>query len=308
MSGEWRLTAAAQRNWITRGQLRDAGMSDERITAAVNRGDLVRVGRGLYRAGGTDGHPPLDSWLSDLWLAVLRAGPYSFAFRRSAAALWGLDGFDRPDRAHVEVGTRRGRHVRTGAAAYRTATLLQGDVVTVDGLRVTSPLRTLFDLSSLGEPDLLERALESAIRKHLVAEEEVRSRRHPAPACGAATWTSVLGRRPGACPATESDAETRFVQLCRRAGLPEPRRQHQAPETRGFRLDFAWPDVGLAVEVDGRRVHGPDALGADLRRQNKIVLAGWLILRFTFDDIVVYPDETVATLRRAFGLLAVQSA
>ena len=58
------------------------------------------------------------------------------------------------------------------------------------------------------------------------------------------------------------------------------------------------------MEIDGRSVHGPDALGPDLRRQNRIQLAGWLILRFTYEDVVRYPDETLATICSAFGLLA----
>jgi very-short-patch-repair endonuclease len=70
-------------------------------------------------------------------------------------------------------------------------------------------------------------------------------------------------------------------------GLPDP--QRQVPVLIGgrrYRLDFAWPEIRLAVEIDGAAVHGPGQLGADLRRQNAIVLSGWTILRFTWGMVV----------------------
>lgn len=120
----------------------------------------------------------------------------------------------------------------------------------------------------------------------------------------------ILGRRPPGAAPTESDAETLFLQLARRARLPEPRRQHVVPTAEGtFRVDFAWPDQRLAVEVDGAAAHASrEALARDLRRQNRLLLslapARWSLLRFTWDDLTQppYREQAAAKLREAWRL------
>jgi len=114
----------------------------------------------------------------------------------------------------------------------------------------------------------------------------------------------VLERRPPNAPPTASDAETLFLQLTRVAGLPDPVRQF--PLRLGghpYRLDFAWPKRRLAVEVDGAETHASaGALIRDLRRQNRIVM-GWLLQRYTWNDIAFYRDDVVDSLRDAWALL-----
>ncbi len=127
---------------------------------------------------------------------------------------------------------------------------------------------------------------------------------------GTQVLRQVLARRAPGTPPTESDAETLFLQLARRTGLPEPRRQFTVPTPEGvFRLDFAWPARRIAVEVDGAATHAtPAALRRDLHRQNRLLLSwmsqGWALLRFTWDD-VAKPDlarQTAAKLREAWAL------
>jgi very-short-patch-repair endonuclease len=111
----------------------------------------------------------------------------------------------------------------------------------------------------------------------------------------------VLNRRPPGAPPTESDLETCLLQLSRRAGVREPERQWELRANgRIYRLDFAWPDSHFAIEGDGADTHtGRHALVQDLRRQNQIVM-GWLILRFTWEDIYLYPDVTCRVIREAW--------
>jgi very-short-patch-repair endonuclease len=179
----------------------------------------------------------------------------------------------------------------------------------VDGLPVTSVLRTLLDLGQVVNDAVVERALEWALRKRHVSVDEVRA------AVGAianqrgtrALRQLVSHREPG-LPPTESDAETLFLQLARRTGLPEPQRQFSVPTVEGtFRLDFAWPARALAVEIDGAGTHASrDALRRDLRRQNRLMLSltagGWALLRFTWDDVndERYAAQLSANLREAW--------
>ncbi|HET7489453.1 MAG TPA: DUF559 domain-containing protein [Acidimicrobiales bacterium] len=80
-----------------------------------------------------------------------------------------------------------------------------------------------------------------------------------------------------------SDLEAPMDRLIVRRRLPLPERQF--PVER-FRLDYAWPEAGLAVEVDGYQDHsGLDAFRRDRSRQNRLVLLGWTVLRFTADDV-----------------------
>jgi very-short-patch-repair endonuclease len=68
------------------------------------------------------------------------------------------------------------------------------------------------------------------------------------------------------------------------------------------RVDVGYPDQRIAIELDGFATHGsPAALQRDLRRQNRIVLEGWLVLRFTWADVVERPGEVAATVARALG-------
>src|SRR5262249_16892342 len=109
--------------------------------------------------------------------------------------------------------------------------------------------------------------------------------------------------RPPGAPATGSDAETLFVQLVRTAGFPDPVRQYWVVlGGRRYRLDFVWPALRLAVEIDGAAVHGPDHLPPDLRRQNQIVLDGWMILRFAWSTLTARRRDVEDDLWAAWGL------
>jgi hypothetical protein len=70
------------------------------------------------------------------------------------------------------------------------------------------------------------------------------------------------------------------------AGLPEPEREFLFHKKRKWRFDLAWPDLLIAVEVEGgiwtngRHVRG-EGYEADCEKYNEAQLAGWMVLRFT---------------------------
>lgn len=302
----WLEVAGAQAGVIGRRQLLDCRVTERQVERLVAGGTLAPVSRGVYRTATGAAPAGAEEWRAELWCRLLAAGPRSFAWRRSAAAVWGLDGFDGGDRRGVpaEVAAARGRHDGDGGVRRITG-LRPGDVTRVGGIRVTAPLRTLVDLGTACDADAVERAAECCLRRGLLREADLLAA--PRTARGAAILRQVTGRRPPGAAATESDAETRFLQLCRQAGVPEPARQYELVVNRRYRLDFAWPDVRLGAEVDGREVHGPDALGPDLRRQNRILLAGWLLVRVTWEDVVEYPADTVRTIRSMLAAAALRA-
>ena len=69
-----------------------------------------------------------------------------------------------------------------------------------------------------------------------------------------------------------------------------------------YRVDYAYLDQRIAIEVDGRATHcNKRDVQRDRRRQNDIVLDGFLVLRFTWDDVTKDRDYVVATIKRALG-------
>jgi len=295
----WWGVAESQERVITVAQMADAGVSRAGVNRLLRDGTLQRAARGVLVAGAAE--PEGMPFRRRLWLAVLQAGPSAVAYRRSAAAWWGLDG--NPGDV-VEVALPWSRQSRT-TAVHRLIGLEPEHVTRHLGLPITTVARTLVDLGSAVPSTVVERALEGALRQRMVSIDDLVDLTARARSWGRGALAEVMAARPAGTPATGSDAETQFLQLARAAGLPEPRRQFVLVLAgRQYRMDFAWPSLRLAVEIDGFQVHGqPSALRADLRRQNRIVLDGWMILRFTWADVVRQPELTVIRdLRAAFAL------
>jgi very-short-patch-repair endonuclease len=273
-------------------------MSEAGITRRVAAGVLIRTSLGVYVLAGWP-----QTWEQDLWVALSRAGDSAVVSHRAAAALWGLDGVD-PRLVEITASRRCGLR---GPLIHHRDDLPASALTSVSGFPITALPQTLVDLAAVDRPDIVERAAECASRKNLATWPELTEWANSVRVKGRAgpsTLLDVLARRPTGAPATESDAETIFLQVSRRTGIGEPMRQLKL--TIGgqvVRIDFAWPSRCLAVEIDGASTHATvEALGRDLRRQNKIVF-GWLVLRFTWEDITRYPDQVVEILRDAWALL-----
>src|SRR3954454_14910020 len=112
-------------------------------------------------------------------------------------------------------------------------------------------LQTMLDLAITLDDLGWEQALESALRKQLItlADLDVAAGR------GAPRIRRVLALRPTGAPPTESLLETLMVQLARTVpGLGPPVRQFEVFDEHGqfvARVDLAWPELGLFVELDG---------------------------------------------------------
>lgn len=82
------------------------------------------------------------------------------------------------------------------------------------------------------------------------------------------------------------------LSIFRHPDLPVSEGQRRVEvEGQRFYLDRCWPEAGLAVELDGARHHtSPEARQRDLRRDRLLAAAGWLVLRFTYADVVRDPE------------------
>jgi very-short-patch-repair endonuclease len=301
----WMDIGRRQSGVMSGRQLLAAGMALRTVERLVHGGDLEREGSsGILQIPGWP-----RSWRQDVWREWLRAGDQAVVSHRTAAAIHRLDGFTNgPPRwegppGPIDISVPDSRHL-WGPGIHRVRDLADSDtMLTPSGLFVTTPLRTLADVGVFADSDLLERAMECVLRRHDVSEKELwatiarlqgQGRRGPA------ALRRVVGRRRPGASATESDLETCLLQLTRRANMSDPERQREVCiDGRIIRVDFAWPPCRFGLEADGAETHGNRrALVYDLRRQNLLVGDGWVILRFTWEDVHLFPDQACETLRR----------
>lgn len=94
------------------------------------------------------------------------------------------------------------------------------------------------------------------------------------------------GRKKSRPPGDLFDYAEALLFRMQLSGLPAPEREYVFHKKRKWRFDFAWPDLLIAVEVEGgiwvggRHVRG-EGYEADCEKYNEAQLAGWMVLRFT---------------------------
>jgi very-short-patch-repair endonuclease len=161
---------------------------------------------------------------------------------------------------------------------HSTFTLAPIDRVVVGGYPCTSATRTIIDLARLRVPRI---QLEAAI-------DSTRT-------LGARLLDELLVDTGG-----HSMLERRFLQLVRRAGLPRPRTQviHRRDGRTFARVDFLFDDVGVVVEVSGRKGHSsPSERARDAQRRNELQDAGRAVYEYTWEQVTRRAEWVAATLR-----------
>ncbi|MBP2371176.1 DUF559 domain-containing protein [Pseudonocardia parietis] len=245
---------------------------------------------------------PVDLRLRSL-AAYLWAGPGAVLCGYSAAELLGAScaSIGAPAEVVVTAG-RAGARSRQGVIVRRDV-LHPGEITEVDGVRVTSRMRTAFDLARWRSPTegivAVDALARGAFAPDLLLNFTVRyaGLRGVRKILDALTWADA---RSGSPP------ETRLRLLLVRAGLPRPVPQHPVLDDerrRALWLDLAWPEHRLAVEYDGDdHFATPEKARADAQRHTRLVAAGWRVLRYTAHEMRHEPDRIVAEVRRALGL------
>ena len=276
------------RQLITVEDFRRRGLTREAIRAGERAGKWRRIERGVYGEG-----PDAPTNLDRARAAVLATG--GVAGGRLTAVLRGLDGvvLDGPD-VTIAPGANGRR------PGVRRRLLPPERIVEIDGIRCVDGLQTMIDLAAQIDDLVWEQALESALRRRLVSIEDleqVAGQRFR----GAPRMRRVLKLRPVGARPTESLLETLMVQLARLVpGLPPPTRQLDVFDENGSfvaRVDLAWPEFGLFIELDGQHHEGQPVY--DAFRETAVVAAtGWLCGRFTWHEVVRLPNTTARRLAR----------
>src|SRR4051794_27421961 len=286
---------------LSHRQARRAGLSDAAIRHRVDCGRWISVRSGVYAATGS-----AASWERDVLAALLDAGEPAWASHPTSARLWTLLGLW-DDEIEISVPLERRPRV-IGVRVHRTGTLLEPDLRVIRGIPALSPARTIADLSSRFDVDELGTIVDDALRRGLLSlrglDRVVRHLHRKAPGRSPKKLAAVLVQRvPGYHPGG-SELERRIAECLAGAGRPAPIAQHKVVvDGRAYYLDFAYPEVRLALEVDGFDFHRSRVVfDSDRRRQNDLVAAGWTVLRFTSRSTA---QEIVTAVRTfLFGRIA----
>jgi hypothetical protein len=267
---------------VTFAEARAAGLTQRAIAHRVRAGRWHRLRPGVYRIAGSD-----PTAAQALLAACLHQGPSAVASHRSAAWLWGLDGFDDPpSRPEVTVvGDATRRDVRT--LLHRTTVWALADRSSCGVTPVTSPTRTLVDLGAVVPQHRVEAARDSAHRLGLVSlERERRQLERLASLPGAGVLRRLVADDRGRPPA-QSVLERTVLRRLRALGVPEPVRQHEIRVgRRPIRFDAAWPDLRVAIEAHGHRHHsGRRHWSDDVARLNAAGQRGWLVIVATQEGL-----------------------
>lgn len=230
--------------------------------------------------------------------ALLACRPRAVVGFGSAAHMWGLR--PRPTHGAVDIiVVERKVRSRPGIRVRRVASLMRCDVREIDGVTLTSPARTIYDLAGELEDDReLELALHEATARGLISIDDVRAvlERYPRrPGAQRLRALCVAGLRPSA---TASGGEEHLYRSLRRAGMPEPSVNHKIGP---FTIDFYWAQAGLGVEVDGFNFHSTrPRIERDHRKDHYVRERGILLLRFTGRQVRQQLEWTLVTIAREY--------
>ncbi len=246
--------------------------------------------RGVYSLG--------HSQLTDAgWrLAAVDAyGSGAALGHRSAAALWGiLDGPLFP--VHVALAKRSGTATRERTKLHRLMRLDAGEVTVLDAIPVTTVSRTILDVAATVRGRRLEQVVRRASRLRLfdLREQQILLDRH-AHRPGVPELRRLLGSLHGrGTDDFRSRMEIAFAQLCDDYGLSRP---IVNGILLGERVDFHWPGTTLVVETDSFEFHAmPTTFANDRRRDQKLTLAGYTVMRLTWDQVTADARATAATV------------
>ncbi|MBO0685026.1 MAG: DUF559 domain-containing protein, partial [Candidatus Dormibacteraeota bacterium] len=279
---------------LTRGpftvaQALAAGLTRRQLEGA----SWQRLSRGWYAFAGLGGTAALEP------AALARVFPAGSVLAGTTAfRLYGLTALAE---SRPEVILPSAAHAATSAGlVVRKVRLEPGDVTCRRGVRVTTPLRTCFDLASrLPMVDAVV-AIDEALHRRLVSLDGLRQ--YVARCAGVRGVRQARSVVDLAEPASESPMETRLRCLLVMAGLPRPAAQVSLRDHAGAfigRPDLYYPEARLAVEYDGNTHR--ETLIADNRRQNRLQQAGIKLLRYTAPDVYERSEVIVAEVRTFLG-------
>ena len=265
---------------------RDLWLSDGAITRAVRSGRLRRMYPDVYATA----ECALGAGAARRRAALLYAGTGARLSCASACAEWGLL---QPVNATVHVATHNFQ-VRPVAWLVphrkRRWQMTQHHGVPLSSLE-DAVVEAFGCMSEVARRELLI----TAVRERQVLPDKLRAAAHP----GTRARPALLALLDDVEGGSHSEGELAVLSLIRRAGLPEPVRQLRVRiGGQAAYLDMAFETQLVSVEADSRKWHFAAAeRAADIRRDALLSAAGWVVLRFLYEQIVGEPSWVAERIR-----------
>jgi len=290
--------AEAQHGVITRWQALEQGMSRHAIAILVTAGTWEPLYRAVFRLAGSQ-----RTMEQTLTAACLAAGPGAVASHRSAAYLHGFPGLPR----WVEVTVPLPGQRRVEGLLVHRSRMEPADHAVVKGIPVTTVARTLIDVAGCVGEERLARVVDHALVNRLVRRSELAERAERlgrAGRKGAGVLGALLEARPESQRPMGFEFEGKLLRALTAARLPKPVPQFRVVLPNGGErfLDFAYPEVRLAIEADSYIWHASrEAWEKDRERNNDLVALGWSFLLLTWDTVRYLPAEAATKVRDSLG-------
>ncbi len=302
-----RALAAQQAGLLSQAQLKNHGLNGKGISRLTERGNLVRVLKGVYRLPDAREHPDRSAMAICLW------GEDVVVSHRSAAQLLKLDLGPVSSSGQVDVTRFSDGYAPSGYAVRRTERMEPFDILRRGPLRFTQPLRTLLDLADEESEEILGNAFESAWNQCLVSPGRVRRYlerlqelpgRPPNGTTALRAWCDGAEKRERAM---QSPLEVRYWLAGRAAELPPSRVQYPFRDDAGqLAPDFAYEKQRVIVEPRGVSAHAsPKKLRENARRDARLAAAGWLVLVVTWE--MLEPPRVQRTMEQVKQTLLARS-
>lgn len=287
--------AARQHGVVSRGQLREVGLTEAEIDHALAIGRLHPVFRGTFGLG----HAGIGT-RGKMLAAALACGPGSVVSHGTAAYLLGI--WERqPALIDVIAPVEAGRRI-TGVRRRHTPPPLARDRWSHEAVPCTGPSRTIVDVAGIVGERALRRTVEQAAVHALLNVPEIDAILDGPRRRGSRQLRSVLEswRRYSPALRLRSVMEAKLLPMLSSHGIPAPECNVMLwIRGEAFEVDFLWRRRRLVVEADSRKYHdNPEAERRDRRRDEVLPGAGYRIWRLRWDDLERKPDETMATLTR----------
>lgn len=288
--------AKFQHGCVHRRQFHAAGFSNKALARRVAHGHLERLQPDVFLV-----RRQSPALLERAMAVALQLRGDAVIGGLAAAAIWGM-----VDEAPTEIEvTLVGRNAepRRGVQIRRVKTLARKDIRWRSGVPLSSPARTLIDLGAVLPALQLENALAEATARGLLREPEITAamtRAHQRPGIAALRRLLVDHRDSGIAPArTRSSYERKLLELIADAELPRPVTNVRIV---GHMVDMFWPAQRLVVEFDGFAHHSDrQAFETDRLRDQRLVAAGYRVIRITARQLDHTPFAVIARLAQAIG-------
>jgi len=296
-----RNLAERQHGVVTRRQLVELGFTRQAVAHSLSSGRLDRLTERVLRVRGSA--PTAHQRAMAAALDVPSGAIALF----SAAGLWRVPGFI-TEPWHVLTGRRPHRGGAHLGRVHSTVRWTKDDITTLDGIPVTTPLRTLVDLAGRIHPERLSKACDRMIDTRLLRLDQLHQLSSTLPerprAPGTAALRRLIADRPPGYRPVASNLERRFETLLSGAGEAPFERQVDLGDADGWigRVDFLDRSRGVVVEIQSELFHsGLVDRDRDRVRIARLRRAGWIVLEITEHEIWHRPDIVLAKVRGARG-------